>query len=98
MRVHHRTQHLHAMHPHYHIINPHQGSSVHPSIHEGFPVTIGIMQSFDHTISMTDCDKGEKGKNLLSNDDDPSLTGEGGEVHNDAAGKGKKESPWQRKK
>lgn len=56
------------------------------------------MQSFDHTISMTDCDKGEKGKNLLSNDDDPSLTGEGGEVHNDAAGKGKKESPWQRKK
>lgn len=68
------------------------------AIHEGFPFTIGIMQSFDHTISMTDCDKGEKGKNLLSNDDDPSSTGEGGEVHNDAAGKGKKESPWQRKK
>ncbi|KAH9757557.1 hypothetical protein WN944_008359 [Citrus x changshan-huyou] len=97
MRVHHQAQHPHAMHPHHHTINPRQGPSVHPSIHEGFPLTIGTMQSSDQTISMTDYNKGERGKNSFSDDDDPSLTEEGGEGHNDA-GKGKKGSPWQRVK
>ncbi|KAH7568061.1 hypothetical protein ACOSP7_009568 [Xanthoceras sorbifolium] len=99
MRVHHQVQHhsntLHQ-HQHPHPI-PRQGSSVHPSIHEGFPLTIGTLQSCDQNISMVDYNKGERGKNSVSDDEDPSFTEEGGEGHNDA-NKGKKGSPWHRVK
>ncbi|KAJ4700956.1 Sequence-specific DNA binding transcription factor [Melia azedarach] len=95
MRVHHQAQHHpHPMHQHPHTITR---PAIHPSVHEGFPLTIGSMQSCDQTISMTDYNKGERGKNSVSDDDDPSFTEEGGEGHNDA-GKGKKGSPWQRVK
>lgn len=97
MRVHHQAQHhQHTLHQHHHPI-PHQGSSVRPSIQEGFPLTIGTMQSCDQTISMADYNKGERGKISVSDDEDPSFTEDGGEGHNDAT-KGKKGSPWQRVK
>ncbi|XP_044511767.1 uncharacterized protein LOC123229846 [Mangifera indica] len=97
MRVHHQAQHHpHNLHQHHHPI-PHQGSSVRPSINEGFPLTIGTMQSCDQTITMADYNKGERGKNSVSDEEDPSFTEDGGEGHNDAS-KGKKGSPWQRVK
>lgn len=100
MRVHHHEQHPHNIHQHHHHhLNPRQGASVHPSIHEGFPLTMGTMQNCDQTISMTDYHKGERGKSSLtvSDEDEPSFTEEGVDGHNDGT-KGKKGSPWQRVK
>ncbi|GAV91635.1 Myb_DNA-bind_4 domain-containing protein [Cephalotus follicularis] len=94
MRVHYQAQDPHPILHHHH--NLRQGSSVHASIHEGFPLTIGTMPNVDQTISMTDYNKGERGKNCMSDEDEPSFTEEGGDGHNDA--KGKKGSPWQRVK
>ncbi|XP_044474525.1 uncharacterized protein LOC123202624 [Mangifera indica] len=97
MKVHHQTQqHPHILHQHHHPI-PHQGSLVCPSIHEGFPLTIGTMQSCEQTMSMADYSKGERGKNSVSDDEDPSFAEDGGEGHNDAS-KWMKGSPWHRVK
>ncbi|GLU16534.1 hypothetical protein SLE2022_329650 [Rubroshorea leprosula] len=95
-RVHHHTQHPHNIHQHHHT-NPRQGSSVHASIHEGFPLTMGTMQNCDQTISMTDYNKGERGKFSVSDDDEPDFTEEGADGLTEAH-RGKKGSPWQRVK
>ncbi|KAK6246398.1 hypothetical protein QQP08_022374 [Theobroma cacao] len=96
MRVHHHAQHPHNIHQHHHS-NPRQGASIHPSIHEGFPLTMGTMQNCDQTIAMTDYNKGERRKSSVSDEDEPSFTEEGVDGHNDGT-KGKKGSPWQRVK
>lgn len=96
MRVHPQAQHPHSMHQQ-HQSHPRQGPSVHPSIHVGFPLTVGNMQNCDQTIPMADFNKGERSKNSVSDEDDPSLTEEGVDGHNEA-NRGKKGSPWQRVK
>ncbi|EEF29953.1 transcription factor, putative [Ricinus communis] len=93
---HHQEQHQHAVH---HQQNPlhRQGSSVQPSTHEGFPLAMGTMRNSDQIISMTDYNKGDKGKNSASDEDEPSYTEDGADGHNDPS-RGKKGSPWQRVK
>jgi hypothetical protein len=95
MRVHHQAQHPHSMHQHQ--SHPRQGPSVHPSIHVGFPLTMGTMQNCDQTIPMADFNKGERSKNSVSDEDDPNFTEEGVDGHNEA-NRGKKGSQWQRVK
>ncbi|KAF8377162.1 hypothetical protein HHK36_030535 [Tetracentron sinense] len=77
--------------------HPHQGSMVHPPIHEGFPLTVGNMHNCDQPISMVDYNKGDKGKISTSDEDEPSFNEDGIDGHN-KMGKGKKGSPWQRMK
>ncbi|GMI64812.1 hypothetical protein like AT1G21200 [Hibiscus trionum] len=96
MRVHHHVQHPHNVHQHHHP-NPRQGSSAHPSILEGFPLTMGTMQNTDQTVSTTDYSKMERGKSTVSDEDEPSFTEECVDGHNDGT-KSKKGSPWQRVK
>ncbi|GLU07005.1 hypothetical protein SLE2022_239850 [Rubroshorea leprosula] len=93
VRLHHHAQHPHNVQQYQHP-NSHQGSSV---LHEGFPLTMGTMQNCDQTISNTDYNKDDRGKNSVSDDDEPSFTEEGADGHTDA-NKGKKGSPWQRVK
>ncbi|KAF2291215.1 hypothetical protein P3X46_028444 [Hevea brasiliensis] len=90
MRVHQQAQHQHAVH--------HQQLPLHQQgFHEGFPLTMGAGHNSDQTISMTDYNKGDEGKNSASDVDEPSYTEDGADGHNDAS-KGKKGSPWQRVK
>lgn len=68
-----------------------QGSMVHPTINANFPLTIGSsMQDCNQNISLTDYNKGERGKSA-SDEDEPSLTV-------DNPNRGKKATPWQRVK
>lgn len=69
-------------------------------LHEGLPFTMVTGQTCDHhqNMSMTEQHKGEREKNLVSDDDDePSFTEEGGDGHNEA-NKSTKGSPWHRVK
>ena len=52
IRVQHQAQHPHTMHQHQ--THPRQGSSVHSTVHDGFPLTMGTMQNCDQTISLAD--------------------------------------------
>ncbi|KAJ6337242.1 hypothetical protein OIU76_007008 [Salix suchowensis] len=58
---------------------------------------MGFMHNSDQNISMTDYNKGDRGKNSVSDEDEPSYTEEGADGHNDAI-IGKKGTPWQRVK
>lgn len=91
LRVHHHNQHPHSIQP-----SHHHTSRQRSSIHEGFPLTMGTMQNCDPNISLTDYNKGDRGKSSMSDDDEPSFNEEGADGHIDA--KGKKGSPWQRVK
>ncbi|KAI4389734.1 hypothetical protein MLD38_001930 [Melastoma candidum] len=84
----------HQLHQHH--SHGRQTSMVHPSVHDAFPLTMGTLQSCDPMMPMGDFNKGERCKNLGSDDDDRSLTedGDGQSEMN----KGKKGSPWQRVK
>ncbi|KAJ8762862.1 hypothetical protein K2173_022991 [Erythroxylum novogranatense] len=97
MRVHHQAQHPQVMHQQQQHNVHRQGSAVHPSIHEGFPLTMGTMHNSDPTICVNDYNKGERGKNAMSDDDEPSYTEDGADCSNDAS-KGAKGLPWQRVK
>lgn len=92
---HHQGQHPHSVHQHH----PHQcqSPSVHPSIHEGFPLMMGTLHNCDQTMSMVDYNKGERSKNSGSEEDEPSFTEEGIDGHNEVS-RGKKGLPWQRVK
>ncbi|CAN1130185.1 hypothetical protein LINPERPRIM_LOCUS13079 [Linum perenne] len=94
MRIHHPAQHPHTVN--HHPVHR-QGSSAHASIHEGFPLTMGTMRNTDHSLSMADYKKLDRGKNSPSDDDEPSNTEEGADGHNESI-RGKKGSPWQRVK
>ncbi|KAJ6998184.1 hypothetical protein D5086_011194 [Populus alba] len=96
MRVHHQGQHPHIVHHHQHPIHR-QGSSTHPSVHDGFPLTMGAMHNSDQNMSMTDYNKGDGRKNSVSDEDEPSYTEEGADGHNDVR-RGKKGTPWHRVK
>lgn len=95
LQVHHQAQHPHTMHQHQ--THPRQGSSLHSSVHDGFPLTVGTLQNCDQTISLTDFSKGDRSKNSASEEDEPSFTEDGGDGYHEA-GRGKKGSPWQRVK
>lgn len=98
MGVHQGQHHSNAMHQHQHSnALPRQGSTVNPSFHDRFPLTIATMQSCDQNISVGDFNKGDRGKSSMSDEDDPSFTEEGGEGANDGS-RGKKGLPWQRVK
>ncbi|XP_010537278.1 PREDICTED: uncharacterized protein LOC104812040 [Tarenaya hassleriana] len=90
MRVHHPN----TMHHHQ---NPRPDSSVRPSLHEGLPFTMFTGKTCDQNVSMAEYNKGERGKCSMSDEDEPSLTEEGGDGHNEGS-KAKKGSPWQRVK
>lgn len=96
MRVHQQADQLpHNMHQHQTHLR--QGSSV-PSVHDGFPLTMGTLQSCDQTISMADFGKGDRSKNSAASDDDePSFTEDGVDGQNEA-GRGRKGLNWQRVK
>ncbi|XP_057503387.1 uncharacterized protein LOC130786937 [Actinidia eriantha] len=96
MRVHHHQQHPLTLHQQHHSL-PRQGLMVHPSIHENFPLTMSSMQDCDHSISLEDFPKGERGKNSASDEDEPSFMEDAIEGHNDV-NRGKKGIPWQRVK
>ncbi|CAI9763957.1 unnamed protein product [Fraxinus pennsylvanica] len=92
MRVHHGQQHALALHQQQHQPHPGQGSStVHPTIHASFPLTIGQMQDCDKTVSRADYSKRERGKSASDEDEQTCME------ENDLS-KGKKASPWQRVK
>ncbi|CAH2036655.1 unnamed protein product [Thlaspi arvense] len=88
MRVHHPE----SMNQHRHNPNPRP-------LHEGLPFTMVTGQTCDHhhNMSMAEQHKGEREKNSVSDDDEPSFTEEGGDGHNEA-NKSNKGSPWQRVK
>lgn len=72
------------------------------AIHDGFPPltmgTVQTVQDYGRTISLeADYNKGDRGKNTTSDEDEPSYTEDVGDGHNDAS-RGKKGSPWQRVK
>lgn len=77
-----------SMHqPQHHL---HQGSSVHSACRDGFPLSMGALQNCDQTFSMV--------KQSVSEDDEPSLTEDGGVDGRGEAGRGKKGTAWQRVK
>ncbi|XP_061364224.1 uncharacterized protein LOC133307687 [Gastrolobium bilobum] len=90
MRVHPQAQHPHNMNQHQ-THHPCQGSSVHSSIRDGFPLTVGTLQNCDQ--SMKEFSQGDRNKNSASEEDDE----EGFDGHHES-GRGKKKSPWQRVK
>ncbi|CAK9134707.1 unnamed protein product [Ilex paraguariensis] len=96
MRVHHQQQPPFSLQQQHHS-HSRQGSMVHQTIHEGFPLTMGNLQDCDQTISLADYNKGERGKSPASDEDEPSFTEDAADCHNDSS-KGKKMSPWQRVK
>ncbi|XP_076941002.1 uncharacterized protein LOC143610394 [Bidens hawaiensis] len=68
-----------------------QGSMIHPSVHNTFPLRIETIQDcnpHNQTISLAEFAKGERGKCSLTDEDEPS---------NDEA-RGKNVSPWHRVK
>ncbi|OWM90758.1 hypothetical protein CDL15_Pgr020721 [Punica granatum] len=87
MQIHHQGPPPHALH--------HSHSRQTP--YEGFPLTMGTLQSCDQTISVGDFGKGDRCKNSASDEDDRSLTEDGAGNPNDA-NIAKKGSPWQRVK
>lgn len=67
-------------------------------LHESLPFTMVTGQTCDHhNMSITEQHRGEREKNSVSDDDEPSFTEEGGDGHNEA-NKSTKGSPWQRVK
>ncbi|CBI18199.3 unnamed protein product, partial [Vitis vinifera] len=81
-RIHHH-QHPHNLHQQHHS-HSRQGTMNHSSIHhEVFPLTMGSMQDCDQSISMADYNKGEKGKALTSDEDEPSFNEDAIDGHND---------------
>ncbi|CAK8573389.1 unnamed protein product [Lathyrus sativus] len=97
IQVHHQAHHPHTIHQHQPHPHPHprQGSSLHSSVHDGFP----LLQNCDQTVSMTDYSKGERSKNSTSDEDEPSFNEDGFDGQHEG-GRGKKgpSSPWQRVK
>nr|WNP90948.1 hypothetical protein [Medicago sativa] len=97
IQVHHQAHHPHTIHQHQ--ANPRQGLSLHSSVQDGFPLTMGPLQSCDQSISMTDYGKGERGKNCTSEEDDPSFMEDGFDGQQEGSrGKKGSSSPWQRVK
>ncbi|BAU02051.1 hypothetical protein VIGAN_11146400 [Vigna angularis var. angularis] len=92
MRVHRQGHHPHSMNQHQ--THPCQGPSVHSSVHDGFPLTMGTLQNCDQTMAMTEFSQGDRNKNSPS---DESFAEEGVDGHQEG-GRGKKGSPWQRVK
>ncbi|KAL0391815.1 UNVERIFIED_CONTAM: hypothetical protein Sradi_2404300 [Sesamum radiatum] len=83
--VHHHQQHN---------SHPRQGSSmVH---HENFPLTMGSSRDCDHTVSVAEYNKLDRGK-TVSDEDEPSFVEGVADGRNDPS-KGKKASMWQRVK
>ncbi|CAL0302978.1 unnamed protein product [Lupinus luteus] len=76
--------------------HPCGGSSMHPSINEGFPITLETLQNCDQTMS-TKFSKGDISRNSSSDEDEPSFNEGDGEGRYEAA-RGKTGSPWQRMK
>ncbi|OVA10945.1 hypothetical protein BVC80_8193g8 [Macleaya cordata] len=95
MHVHHQ-QHPQTLHQQH---NSHslQGSMVDPPIHDVFPLSVGNMHECEQPMAMINYNKGERGKNSTSDEDEPSFNEDGIDGHTDA-GRGKKGSPWQRMK
>ncbi|KAL7245926.1 hypothetical protein ACSBR2_001118 [Camellia fascicularis] len=85
-------QHPLTLQPHHSL--PRQGSMVHPSIHENFPLPLSSMQDCDQTISLEDSLKGERGKISATDEDEPSFMEDAIDAHNDA-NRGKTGIPWQ---
>jgi len=92
MRVHRQGHHPRSMNQHQ--THPCQGPSVHSSVQDGFPLTMGTMQNCDQTMSMAEFSQGDRNKNSPS---DESFAEEGVDGHHEG-GRGKKGSPWQRVK
>ncbi|CAA3030285.1 uncharacterized protein LOC111376151 [Olea europaea var. sylvestris] len=92
MRVHHGQQHTLALHQQHHQPHAGQGSStVLPTIHANFPLTLGRMQDRDKTVSQADYSERERGKSASDEDEQTCME------ENDLS-RGKKASPWQRVK
>ncbi|KAJ0969615.1 hypothetical protein J5N97_022492 [Dioscorea zingiberensis] len=87
--LHHQQQ---PNHPH------HQGSMVHPPMHEVFPLSMNQMHEADKQPMILDYNKAERGKTSGSDDEDPSFNTEDGVNGHIDTGKVKKTSPWQRMK
>ncbi|KAG2665607.1 hypothetical protein I3843_15G015000 [Carya illinoinensis] len=95
MRVHHQAQHPHTIH--HHQSRTRQGTSVHPSVHVGLPLSTGSIQNCDQTIPVADFNSGERSKNSASDEDEPGFTEEGVDGLNEG-NRGKKGSTWHRVK
>ncbi|XP_073004700.1 uncharacterized protein [Typha latifolia] len=97
------SMHMHQQHfprPSFHRPQQHPDHSqnlVHPPMHETFPLSINHMLECSQQagVAVMDYSKGERAKNSMSDDDEPSATEDGIDSHN---GKGKKSSPWHRMK
>ncbi|OAY23599.1 uncharacterized protein LOC110605780 [Manihot esculenta] len=94
IRLGHQAQYQHAVHQQQHL-SRRQGSSIHPSVHEEVPLTIGTVNNSDKTISLINYNKGDKGKNSPSDEDEANYAEDGDDDHNEAS-RGNKGLPWQR--
>lgn len=109
MRIHHQQQQqqnnnpftLHQHQNHLHHLNPQsarqQGSMIHTSIHENFPLRIGTIQDcnrHNQSVSLTGFTKGDRGKSCVSDEDEQE---EGQDTRNDET-RGKNTSQWHRVK
>ncbi|XP_071737764.1 uncharacterized protein [Rutidosis leptorrhynchoides] len=77
-----------------------QQGSMNVSTHENFPFRMGTIQDcnlHNQTISLSDFGKGERGKSSLSDEDEPSLTEDGHDNHNNE-NRGKSTLQWHRVK
>ncbi|CAK9187351.1 unnamed protein product [Ilex paraguariensis] len=96
MRVHRQQQPPFILHQQHHS-HPRQASMNHPTIPEGFPLSRGSLQDSEQTMSLADHSKGERGKNYVSDEDEPSFMEDSADDHIDST-RGKKISPWHRVK
>lgn len=82
-------------------MHSHQGSMMHPPLHDAFTISGSHMQEPDHQsgVPVIDYGKEQHGvcKASMSDDEEPSFAEDGVDVHHES-GRGKKGSPWHRMK
>ncbi|GAB4845141.1 hypothetical protein Ancab_038545 [Ancistrocladus abbreviatus] len=81
-------------HQHPHSLQQQQASI---SMHDTFPLTMGLIHDYEQSDSVADFNKGDRGKNSASDEDEQSLNEDGIDGQNDP-GKGKKVPIWHRVK
>ncbi|GMH22272.1 hypothetical protein Nepgr_024115 [Nepenthes gracilis] len=93
MRINHHHQHPLSLQQQHHSQSQ-QGSI---PMNDGFPINMGQIHNCDQSNSVADFNKVDKGKNSVSDEDEPTFNEDGIDGLNDHA-KGKKVSFWQRVK
>ncbi|XP_031473475.1 uncharacterized protein LOC116245968 [Nymphaea colorata] len=93
-----------SLHSHHQPQNPHQNSVTHPQLEDMFPMPVGSGNECGQQLPMVDYKTShwvsmgtDRGKTSTSDEEEPSLTEEGVDAHNES-GKQKPNSQWHRVK